>query len=94
MERQLFGASYRMTIFADVGSILLGGPMKHNDIEEIVKLCGGTITTNHQEAKYIVGAHRTEYGSKISVTANWIVDCVLNAKCISTHGYCNTLQSA
>lgn len=88
MERQLFGNTYRMNIFSDVGTIYLSNNRKCEDLKELIQLCDGELSNNYMDSTYIVGEYFPECGLKKCLSPNWIIDSIINAQITLPDLYC------
>lgn len=74
-ERQAFGSSYKMSIFSGVGHFFLyetAVPSHH--LRELITLCGGTVSSNAEKAKYLIGDSMRPGLHIISPT--WLFDSI------------------
>lgn len=75
-ERQAFGNSYKMDLYSGIGGFYvfesLAAPVHH--VKELITMCGGTVVTDMNRAKYLIGDKRVQDLQVIIPT--WIYDSI------------------
>ncbi|XP_022908302.2 microcephalin [Onthophagus taurus] len=86
-EKQAFGRNYTMDLFSDCGKIYIAktSTPQCGDLQKLVKLCKGKITTIRKNADIIVGEYVE--GTIKCVKENWILDCIQFYKTQSFKSY-------
>lgn len=81
IERQAFGSSYSMDLFQNCGYIYVARSTipRCSDLQELVRLCKGRVTTCRSRAKIVVG-EPVEEGDVTCVKETWILDSIAEKK--------------
>ncbi|XP_055378202.1 microcephalin [Condylostylus longicornis] len=85
-ERQAFGPTYRMELFADLASIYVSNKCKVpvDSLKDVVKLCSGHLVKDPKQCKYVIGDY---FEGKICLEPQWILDCITNNKIVKFFKY-------
>ncbi|VEN40366.1 unnamed protein product [Callosobruchus maculatus] len=77
LQRQAFGPSYSMDVFQDSGVIYVakGSTPRCSDLKELIRVCGGKVTTIARNADVIVGGYQKR-DDVTCVTELWVLDCI------------------
>ncbi|XP_044731506.1 microcephalin isoform X2 [Chrysoperla carnea] len=79
IERQTFGEPYAMNLFNECGKIYIGTQTspKNSDLEQLVKLAGGTVATSPRLARIIVGqTYSNADNDVVCVTEKWVLESI------------------
>ncbi|GJQ76865.1 hypothetical protein Trydic_g15071 [Trypoxylus dichotomus] len=85
-ERQTFGPRFSMDIFENCGKIYIsrGTNPRCSDLQELVTLCKGSVTSTTRNADIVVGEYVED---KSCVIVNWIMDSITFYKRKSLRNY-------
>lgn len=89
-QRQAFGSLYSMDVFLECGPIYVnkGTSPCCSDLQELITLCEGTVTTTQKKAAIIIsGDAIIQREDVMHVKETWVLDCITYNKKQSTRNY-------